>query len=123
MYLEVQLVKGKFLKEVQKGRDLLVLVTMADIYIDNLEFTIQDTLLYSFRYALGRSTYCVQDVCIAISKHKDILGEVTINLIKKEIKDYLYNAPIGFTQEWKDLLKELDNDPKSYSASTLEVPK
>jgi hypothetical protein len=114
---------SRFIKEVQKGRDALVVVTEADTHINKIEATIQDTLLYSFRYALGRSTYCVQDVCIAISKHKDILGDNTLGVIKKEIHDYLHNAPIGFTKEWKDLLKELENDPKSYSQSTLEVPR
>lgn len=115
---------ANILEDVKSGkRDALVAIACAKIYIDNLEFTIKDTLLYSFRYALGKSTYCVQDVCIAISKHKDILDASTINIIKKEIQSYLYSAPIGFTQEWKDLYKELSNDPKGYSMSTLEVPK
>lgn len=77
--------------------------------------------MYAFRYALGRSSYSVNDVCVTISKYKETLGSVTINAINREIKDYLESAPHGFTREWQDLLKELNNDPKSYSMSTLQA--
>ena len=128
---------GKYLDDLKNGKDPVRVALEADEYIRTIEGglvnhkeysqtlveTIKDTLLYSFRYAIGRSTYCVQDVCVAISKHKDILGDNTIGTIKKEIREYLVESPIGFTREWVELLKELEDDPKGYSASTLKALK
>jgi hypothetical protein len=128
---------GRFLGDLKNGKDPITVVIDADEYINNIEEsyiknnnhvqslvgTIQDMLLYSFRYALGRSTYCVQDVCVAISKHKDILRGNTLDVIKREIREYLDESPIGFTREWVELIKELEDDPKGYSASTLKALK
>lgn len=114
---------GRYSELFHEGKDPVRIIVDAESQIKDLEFTVRDTLVYAFRYALGRSSYCVNDVCIAISRHKDILGTIAISLIKKEIKDYLEGTPTGHVEEWKHLLKELEYDPKSYSMSTLEVPK
>lgn len=112
---------GKYSDKLHEGKDPVSIIVDAELHIRELEATVRDTLVYAFRYALGRSSYCVNDVCVAISKHKDRIGPIALALIKKEIKEYLENSPVGHVEEWKHLLKELENDPKGYSLSTLEV--
>lgn len=114
---------GKYSEALHDGKDPVRIIVDAETNIKELEFTVRDTLVYAFRYALGRSSYCVNDVCIAISKHKDNIGDIAVSLIKKEIKEYLEGTPTGHIEEWKHLLKELEYNPKGYSMSTLEVPK
>lgn len=114
---------GKHLEALKSGKDPITVVIDADSEVASYAKTLNDTIVYAFRYALGRSSYSVSDACEAISRHKNDIDQRTLALIKKEINEYLSDAPIGFTTEWKDLLKELNNDPKSYSASTLEVVK
>lgn len=114
---------SKYLDLLKNGKDAVTVVALAEQQIECQLDLLKDTLVYAFRYALGRSSYAVNDVCVAISSLKNELHEYTIELFKKEIKMYLDNSPKGHTQEWKDLLKELNNDPKSYSMSTLEVNK
>jgi hypothetical protein len=48
----------------------------------------EDILFYAFRYALGRSTYAVADVVLAILRNwKDLSGDCK-QLMKKEILEY-----------------------------------
>ena len=110
---------GSYAEALHDGKDPVRIVVNAEHEIQQLQQDIENIVMYAFRYALGRSSYSVNDVCVTISKYKETLDSVTINAIKREIKDYLESAPHGFTREWQDLLKELNNDPKSYSMSTL----
>ena len=48
----------------------------------------ENFIVYAFRYALGRSTYAVQDVSECIIKNGIFLAPHTRNLIIKEIKEY-----------------------------------
>lgn len=114
---------GKYLNEAQGGKDSTVVLLEAEQELQAIMQDIETSLMYAFRYALGRSSYCVGDMCVMISKHKGTLHGNTLSTIKKEIQEYLESAPHGFTREWQDLLRELNNDPKGYSMSTLELRK
>ncbi len=45
-------------------------------------------LIYAFRYALGRKTYAVSDVCDEIKKYWNVLAPHKKSLIRKEIKEH-----------------------------------
>ena len=111
---------GKYLMSAYEGKDALNTILEAEGEIARLKYDLEGIILYAFRYTLGRSSYSVSDMCVTISKYKDVLG-TTMSLIKKETQEYLDNSPQGHTREWQDLLKELNNDPKGYSMSTLET--
>lgn len=67
-----------------------------------------DILIYSFRYALGRQSYCVSDV---VKNIKDNWEKLNINdkqLIIKEIKIAIENNKIGMEidkKNWEEILK------------------
>lgn len=114
---------GYYLDKLKEGADPIIVTNAAEVRIKELENTINATIVYAFRYALGSNSYSVPIMCEEISKLKLTIPQRTLGVIKKSIQDYLDNSPEGFTTEWRDLLKELNGDTKSYSASTLEVPK
>lgn len=43
-------------------------------------------LMYSFRYALGRKTYCVGDVADALIQHRDVLTDDWRHQITEDIR-------------------------------------
>lgn len=74
---------------------------------------LENLLVYSFRYALGRMTYEVNDVATAIIKHKDVLHPHTRELIKKEIREAVENGEAGMecdVEEWSNVYAELTDD-------------
>ena len=71
----------------------------------------QDTILfYAFRYALGRTSYCVNGVVELIIKHNNILSTNHRGLMIKEIQNAIANNQAGWecdVKEWEKLLVEL----------------
>ncbi len=67
-----------------------------------------EILIYSFRYALGRMTYCVNDVVEALKNNWEHLDKRDKELILKEVKIAIYNNNIGMNMDkklWEDILK------------------
>ena len=69
----------------------------------------EDILFYAFRYALGRSTYAVADVVLAIlCNWKDLSGDCK-QLVKKEILEYRErNGLCGMQMDDDEWQKVLD---------------
>lgn len=65
----------------------------------------EDILFYAFRYALGRSTYAVEDVCPKIIKLIDAISEKTLKLIHEEICDADKNNRLGMPSDKKSWMK------------------
>lgn len=114
---------GYYLNKLKEGTDPIIVALEADTYIDEVNHIVQNSLLSVVAGALGESSYQVNDACVYISTYKKLLTKESLSILNAEIMAYLQGTPEGFTTEWRDLLKELNGDPKSYSASTLEVPK
>jgi len=51
--------------------------------------TTDNILFYAFRYALGRSSYAVDDVVKELISQWDNLDIISQSQIKKEVKDHL----------------------------------
>lgn len=67
-----------------------------------------DTMLfYAFRYALGRSTYAVNDVATLLIKHKHALSHQTKVKIEEEILSALNTDNAGMEIDKKDWLEVL----------------
>ena len=67
-------------------------------------------LFYSFRYALGRKTYAVQDVAEEIIKNKDNLDEKTKAVMISEIEAAKKKDALGMEMDkavWLKVIKEL----------------
>ncbi len=73
------------------------------------QIDINELLFYSFRYALGRSTYAVSDVCRLIMKYQDQLTIQTRDLIKKEIRKEENKGMKMFVDQWLILLNFLED--------------
>lgn len=58
-------------------------------------------LLYAFRYALGRSSYCVSDVVEEIKNNWNNLRVNDKQIIKKEIKIAIENDDFGMDMDLK----------------------
>lgn len=114
---------GYYLDKLKSGTDPIIVALEADNYISQVNHIVQNSLLSVVADALGESSYKVNDACVYISTYKNLLTEDSLSILKAQIQEYLQGTPEGFTREWLDLLKELEGDPKSYSASTLEVLK
>lgn len=64
-------------------------------------------LYYSFRYALGRKTYVVNDVYQALKKHWDVIPPHQRENMKTEIRSALLNHDTGDncdTRQWEEVL-------------------
>ena len=62
------------------------------------DYELETLLFYSFRYAIGRMTYVVGDICDLLIKHKDKLSKMTKELIIKDILTALHRDMAG--REW-----------------------
>ncbi len=74
---------------------------------------LESLLVYSFRYALGRMTYAVNDVTMAIIQNKHVLHPHTKELIKKEIREAVENGEAGMecdVEEWSNVYAELTDE-------------
>lgn len=76
----------------------------------------EDMLVYALRYALGRQTYAVNDVIIALEEHwEEDICKNNADIIKRDIKEYLDRTDSRIDscyQDWVDCLKYLEeNDP------------
>lgn len=65
-------------------------------------------LVYAMRYALGRQTYAVNDVCGAIRKHWPRLLDREKGVIKRDIREWLephkyYSS--SDINEWSSILE------------------
>lgn len=73
-----------------------------------------NTLMFcSFRYALGRMTYIVADICRILSESKNILDAPTKALIIKEILKAEDEEKLGMDmdkEEWIRLVEVLKNE-------------
>lgn len=72
----------------------------------------QDILIYALRYALGRQTYAVNDVIMAISTNWKNLSDNVKLIIREDIRKHLLNLNQDFDtcyNDWKNLYKELNN--------------
>ena len=67
----------------------------------------EDILVYAFRYALGRKTYCVDDVTMSIRHNWDLLDTTTKKLIHKEVKSAIETNNYGMDMDKKEWLKIL----------------
>lgn len=68
----------------------------------------EDILFYAFRYALGRSTYAVNDVATAIEENWSALHPNTKSTIQKEIETAIISNNFGMgmdKQSWEKILK------------------
>ncbi|UXN34359.1 hypothetical protein N8E86_09930 [Avibacterium paragallinarum] len=84
---------------------------------------LNDLVVYAERYALGRSTYAVNDVCSFIKNHYKKLSKNTLNILIKDIQDYCDNhGEVTFREMWKEILglleeyahwQPLPDEPKS----------
>ena len=65
-------------------------------------------MIYAFRYALGRKTYAVRDVCDCLISNWDELGLISKKLIHKEIIEFRERyVKIGLGQNdnaWDEIL-------------------
>tara|TARA_Y100000310_G_scaffold263550_1_gene273806 strand:+ start:137 stop:499 length:363 start_codon:yes stop_codon:yes gene_type:complete len=68
---------------------------------------IRDLLFYSFRYALGRSTYAVEDVADMIIKYWDMLSSNEKSCIIKEIEHSIAQDNYGMDMDLKSWQKVL----------------
>lgn len=59
-------------------------------------------LIYAFRYALGRQTYAVDDVILAIHENIDILTDKEKQIIIKEI-EWGIRQEIPLAWQWNEL--------------------
>lgn len=71
---------------------------------------LETLLFYSFRYALGHSTYAVSDITQLISDYEFVLQDNTRAIIIEEIKEAVIKGRAGMdmdVREWTKLLEEL----------------
>lgn len=68
-------------------------------------------LIYATRYAIGRQTYAVSDVCGSIRKHWPRLLERDREVIKRDIRECFLHAPTPVKMadcdaaEWRSVLE------------------
>lgn len=73
----------------------------------------ENMVMYAFRYALGRATYAVLDVCEYVIKNKNSLSVSLKERIIKEIKQHYNNLPDEYflvcnKESWFNLIEELE---------------
>lgn len=71
---------------------------------------LSNLLFYSFRYALGRKTYCVLDVTTSLIRHKDSLTPADRSLICFKIETAIQEGNAGMlmdVEEWKNVMRAL----------------
>ena len=74
------------------------------------DYELETLLFYSFRYAIGRMTYVVGDICDLLIKHKDKLSKMTKELIIKDILTALHRDMAGMEwdrEQWEILVYKL----------------
>ena len=74
------------------------------------DYELETLLFYSFRYAIGRMTYVVGDICDLLIKHKDKLSKMTKELIIKDIQTALHQDMAGMEwdrEQWEILVYKL----------------
>lgn len=74
----------------------------------------EDILVYALRYALGRQTYAVNDVIIALEKHwGNNICKNNAYIIMKDIRDYLNRTDPKLDtcyNDWVECLKYLEEN-------------
>lgn len=76
---------------------------------------------YAFRYALGRMTYAVGDVCGILIKNKDKIDIYNKELMIKEIKYAIKNKHAGWecdVKDWVKVMEELSEQSTKISSET-----
>ena len=74
-------------------------------------------IVYAFRYALGRQTYAVSDVCQCIVQNSRKMNIHDLQLIKKEIKEALEDeeaGPMDLTNQWEQVYYHIDTLLKGF---------
>ena len=89
---------------------------------------VRDLLFYSFRYALGRSTYAVEDVADMIIKYWDMLSSNEQSCIIKEIEHSIAQDNYGMDMDLKSWQRVLVKgreylDRPEYSLKDVAFPK
>lgn len=97
-------------------QELMVVETELSDLLASVQITpnmLADLIVYAERYALGRRTYAVADVCRAIRTYKDCLSKKTRYVLIKDIEsgigaysDGKFGADCDM-KEWAEVLKEL----------------
>lgn len=75
------------------------------IEIHNKE--LEDLLIYATRYALGRQTYAVSDVCRALHNYKNKLSDKCRYVIEQDILHCQNYGSEYDKNYWMNILKEL----------------
>ena len=74
----------------------------------------EDILVYALRYALGRQSYAVSDVIIALEKHwGNNICKNNAYIIMKDIRDYLNRTDPKLDtcyNDWVECLKYLEEN-------------
>jgi hypothetical protein len=106
-----------------KDEDLQKCCDILNIILRNNEIKISElTLMASFRYALGRTTYIVSEVVENILKNWDQLSDkIKINMTK-EIKDAIDNNNIGNQIDLEQWHKISTRKLDERSNDTNEIP-
>lgn len=83
-------------------------------YVTIMPDMLNDLLVYAERYAMGRRTYAVADVCRAIRAYKNCLREKTKRVIIKDIKEGIgsyVDGKLGANEDaerWNEVLRDLE---------------
>lgn len=80
--------------------------------LNNNDFEV--LVLCSMRYALGRKTYVVQEICNIINDNKEKLSNLTIEIITKEVQAAIQNNKAGMdmdVNQWENLVHNLNYHP------------
>jgi uncharacterized protein (DUF342 family) len=76
------------------------------------DYELESILFYAFRYALGRSTYCVNDVTNILSKNLHVFTDSILIKINSEIIRARDKNDIGMECDralWYELYHKIDN--------------
>ena len=72
----------------------------------------EDMLVYALRYALGRQSYAVNDVILALEEHwEEEICKNNADIILRDIKEYLNKTDTRLDccyEDWKNCLKYLE---------------
>ena len=77
-----------------------------------MDVSLNTLTIAAFRYALGRSTYIVEDVVNDIIKNIDIIDSTYLRRMKQEIIEASYNNNIGMNMDKKLWFKLIENIDK-----------
>jgi len=75
-----------------------------------LECDIDTLSVYAVRYALGRRTYAVSDVCDVVARNMDALNDNSVTVIRRDIAQAIEDGDAGDpcdAERWRELLESM----------------